>query len=100
MDKASVIGSIIGVIACVLVGWMASHGQFSMFYSEKGIIMVFGGTISVLLMAMPMESLKCVPGYIRCFLFHKGLSAIETVKLMSTITATAPTGLCPTKCCG
>ncbi len=85
MDKASVIGSIIGVIACVLVGWMASHGQFSMFYSEKGIIMVFGGTISVLLMAMPMESLKCVPGYIRCFLFHKGLSAIETVKLMSTL---------------
>jgi flagellar motor component MotA len=53
--------------------------------SPKGVIMVFGGTVSVLLMAMPMESLKCVPGYIRCFLFHKGLSAIETVKLMSTL---------------
>ena len=48
MDKASVIGSIIGVIACVVVGWMASHGNFSMFYSPKGVIMVFGGTVSVL----------------------------------------------------
>ena len=85
MDKASVIGSIIGVIACVVVAWMASHGNFSMFYSPKGVIMVFGGTISVLLMAMPMESLKCVPGYIKRFLFNKGLSAIETVKLMSTL---------------
>jgi chemotaxis protein MotA len=85
MDKASVIGSIIGVVACVLVMWMASHGHFEMFYSPKGVIMVFGGTISVLLMAMPLENLKCVPGYIKRFLFNKSLSAIETVKLMSTL---------------
>ena len=85
MDKASVIGSIIGLAACILVMWMASHGHFEMFYSEKGLIMVFGGTVSVLLMAMPMENIKCVPGYIKRFLFNKGLSPIETVKLMSTL---------------
>ena len=85
MDKASIIGSIIGFAACVLVMWMASHGNFAMFYSPKGVIMVFGGTISVLLMAMPMETLKCIPGYIKRFLFNKGLSAIETVKLMSQL---------------
>ncbi len=62
MDKASVVGSIIGVIACITVMYMASHGHFMMFYSEKGLIMVFGGTISVLLMAMPIENIKCVPG--------------------------------------
>ena len=85
MDKASVVGSIIGVVACVVVMWMASHGHFSMFYSEKGLIMVFGGTVSVLLMAMPWENLKSVPGYIRRFFFNKGISAVETVKLMSTL---------------
>ena len=85
MDKASVVGSIIGVIACITVMYMASHGHFMMFYSEKGLIMVFGGTISVLLMAMPIENIKCVPGYIKRFLFNKGISTIETVKLMSTL---------------
>ena len=85
MDKASVIGSIIGLVACVVVMWMASHGHFEMFYSPKGLIMVGGATVSVLLMAMPLENLKCVPGYIKRFLFNKGLSALETVKLMSTL---------------
>jgi chemotaxis protein MotA len=85
MDKASILGSIIGFAACVLVMWMASAGNFTMFYSSKGFIMVFGGTISVLLMAMPMENLKCIPGYIKRFLFNKGLSAIDTVKLMSQL---------------
>src|SRR5690606_26042724 len=63
LDKASVIGSVLGVICCVVVAYMASHGAWSMFYSEKGLIMVFGGTISVIFMAMPMEKIKCVPGY-------------------------------------
>ncbi|MFN0132794.1 MAG: motility protein A [Phycisphaerales bacterium] len=79
MDKASVIGSVLGVLCCVLVGYMASKGDWVMFYSEKGIIMVFGGTISVIFMAMPMEKLKCVPGYMRRFFFNKALSAQQVV---------------------
>jgi chemotaxis protein MotA len=85
MDKASVVGSLIGIVACILVMYMASHGHFEMFYSEKGFIMVGGGTVSVLLMAMPIENLKCVPGYVKRFLFNKGLSALDTVKLMSSL---------------
>jgi len=38
-----------------------------MFYSEKGLVMVLGGSISVAFMAMPMEKLKCLPGYVRRF---------------------------------
>lgn len=85
MDKASLIGVILGLVACGWVGYRASHGHFEMFLSEKGLVMVFGGTLSVLFMAMPMERLKCVPGYIRRFMFNKAISPIETVKLMSRL---------------
>ena len=89
MDKASLIGSILGVMCCVAVGYMASHGAWSMFYSEKGLIMVFGGTISVIFMAMPMEKIKCVPGYMRRFLFHKGKSPTDVIKLMGDLSEKA-----------
>ena len=65
MDKASLIGTLIGLAACTYVGFRASEGNWAIFYSEKGMVMVFGGTISVALMAMPGEKLKRVPGYVR-----------------------------------
>lgn len=89
MDKASLIGVIIGVICCGWVAFRASHGHFSMFWSEKGVIMVFGGTVSVLFMAMPMEKLKCVPGYVRRFMFHKGMTTVEAVKLLTNLSEKA-----------
>ncbi|MBK9128459.1 MAG: MotA/TolQ/ExbB proton channel family protein [Phycisphaerales bacterium] len=85
MDKASLIGTLIGVAACVYVGYRASHGNWAMFYSEKGMVMVFGGTISVALMAMPMEKLKCVPGYVRRFMFHKGRSPADVIKQVTSL---------------
>jgi chemotaxis protein MotA len=85
MDKASLIGIILGVLACGWVAYRASHGHFEIFISEKGLVMVFGGTASVLFMALPMDKLKSVPGYIKRFMFEKGLSAAETVKLMSML---------------
>ncbi len=85
MDKSSLIGIIIG-LACMLgVGWLASHGQWMMFWSEKGVIAVFGGTIRVIFIAMPMEKIKCVPGYVRRFLFQKGGSAVEVVQTIATL---------------
>lgn len=89
MDKASVIGSVLGVACCLLVGYMASKGAWEMFWSEKGVIMVFGGTISVIFMAMPMERLKCVPGYIKTFLFHKGMELVRVVEVMAMLSEKA-----------
>lgn len=85
MDKSSIIGAIIGTAALFWVLWRASDGHWEMFWSEKGFVAVIGGTISVLLMAMPMDKLRCVPGYIRRFLFHKGVSAEQTVRTMSRL---------------
>jgi chemotaxis protein MotA len=80
VDKSSLIGSLIGIVACLYVGYRASDGKWEIFYSEKGLIMVFGGTISVAFMAMPMDKLKCVPGYVRRFLFHKAKSSGDVIK--------------------
>lgn len=85
MDKASLIGTIIGVLCLVVVGYKASHGHWEMFYSDKGLIMVFGGTISVIFMAMPMSRIKCIGGYCKRFFFYKGKSPTEVVKTMSTL---------------
>jgi chemotaxis protein MotA len=89
VDLASLIGSLIGIAACLTVMFKASGGHFAMFYSEKGMIMVFGGTISVVLMAMPMEKLKCLPGYLRRFMFNRGMSAVEVIQLMGKLSEKA-----------
>ncbi|MCW5768486.1 MAG: MotA/TolQ/ExbB proton channel family protein [Phycisphaeraceae bacterium] len=89
MDKSSVIGSILGVLCCGLVGYMASHGNWGMFYSEKGLIMVFGGTISVIFMALPMDRIKQIPGYVKRFLFHKSMPMSELVTLISRLSERA-----------
>jgi chemotaxis protein MotA len=85
MDKASVIGTVIGVACCAIVGYKASAGDWSVFWSEKGAYMVFGGTASVLFMAMPMEKLKMVPGYVKAFFINKGMQATQVIELMNTL---------------
>lgn len=89
MDKASVIGFILALGILGLVCVKASHGNLAMFYSEKGMYMVFGGCIAVVFMGMPMDKLKRVPGYIRSFLFAKGMSAVEVIQLMNRLSEKA-----------
>lgn len=89
MDKASVIGSIIGILCTALVCFMATKGDIMQLWSLKGVLMVFGGTISVILMAMPMEKVMCIPGYIKRFLFHKGMNPVDVAQLMSKLSEKA-----------
>lgn len=85
MDIASLIGTLFGTAILVFVGYEASHGHWSMFYSQEGVLMVFGGSISVVFMEMPIEKLKCVPGYLRRFMFHKATSAVEVINLLRSL---------------
>lgn len=89
MDKASVIGILIGVICLGIVFVEVSHGNLLMFYSLEGLLMVGGGSISVVFMAMPMDKLKMVPGYIKRFLFNKVLAPTQVVKLMGELSEKA-----------
>ena len=85
MDKASIIGLIIGACCLGFVLFEVSDGKLQEFYSQEGVLMVGGGSLSVIFMAMPMDKLKRVPGFIRRFMFHKGKSNIEVVKIVGEI---------------
>lgn len=73
----------------LLVFWKASHGNWMMFWSDKGLYMVGGGCVAVIFMAMPMDKIKQLPGYIKAFMFEKGMSTIEVIELMSKLSEKA-----------
>src|SRR5690349_12243624 len=82
VDKASLIGLLVMVVCLGFVAVEVSHGNFGMFWSLEGVLMVGGGSISVTFMAMPMDKMMKVPGYLKRFLFHKGMAAEQVVKIM------------------
>ncbi len=85
MDIASVIGVLIGASALGYVFFEVSHGNLMMFFSMEGVLMVGFGSVSVIFMSMPLEKIKSVPGYIKCFLFNKGMKPTDVVKLLSQL---------------
>jgi len=89
VDKASLIGIIIGVLCLGVVFYEVSHGNFMMFYSLEGILMVGGGSASVIFMAMPLDRVLQVGGYMKRFLLHKGISPLQTVELMGKLSEKA-----------
>jgi chemotaxis protein MotA len=89
LDKASLVGLIVGLSCLGFVLFEVSHGNIMMFFSMEGLLMVGGGSISVTFMAMPMDKMKAVPGYIRRFLFHKGRPLADVIKLISAMSEKA-----------
>ncbi len=89
MDKASVIGIVIGLVATIFVMYEVSHGHFMMFWSIEGVFMVGLGSVSVVFMALPMEKLAKLPGYLKAFLFYKGCGPAEIVKIIADLSEKA-----------
>jgi chemotaxis protein MotA len=89
VDKASIIGILIGLASTVFVMWHVSHGHFMMFYSIEGVFMVGLGSVSVVFMAMPMENLMQVPGYLKAFLFFKGTKPAEVIPMINQLSEKA-----------
>ncbi|MFA6044450.1 MAG: MotA/TolQ/ExbB proton channel family protein [Phycisphaerales bacterium] len=89
MDKASLIGVLIGVSALGFVFFEVSHGNLMMFFSLEGVLMVGCGSMSVVFMSMPLERIIALPGYIKRFMFHKGLPLPEVIKLVGQLSEKA-----------
>lgn len=89
MDKASLIGVLIGLSALGYVFFEVSHGNLMMFFSLEGVLMVGCGSISVIFMSMPLEKIKSLPGYIKRFMFHKGLSPDAVIALVNSLSEKA-----------
>jgi len=82
MDLSSLIGVIIGVGCFGFVAFHASHGHLSMFLSMEGVFTVFGGSISVVFMAMPLQNVASVMRYLKRFMFHRGASNHQIIETL------------------
>src|SRR4030095_16726059 len=60
-----------------------------MFFSLEGLLMVGGGSVSVTFMAMPMDKMKKVPGYIRRFFFKQSMAVDQVAKIMGELSEKA-----------
>ena len=85
MDKASIGGSVLMTGVVALVCWQATGGDLMSLWSEKGFYMMIVGTIAAVLMAMPFDRIKMVPGYCKRFMFNKSKPAMETITLMTQL---------------
>jgi chemotaxis protein MotA len=89
LDKSSLIGLIIGLGCLGFVFFEVSKGNLAMFFSMEGLLMVGGGSISVTFLAMPLEKVLCIPGYIKRFLLHKGKPAADVIKVIGQMSEKA-----------
>ncbi|MGQ0628274.1 MAG: motility protein A [Phycisphaerales bacterium] len=85
MDKGRVVGSLLMFVCCMVVFWKATHGDLWALYSEKGFIMVIGGTTAVILMALPLDKCLQAMKYIKKYFLGMAASPIETIKLMNKL---------------
>jgi chemotaxis protein MotA len=85
LDIASLLGILIGGGALLVVFYEVSHGNFMMFFSGEGVLMVGFGSVSVVLMSMPMDKITALPGYMRKFLFSSGMKSVEVIQLMAQL---------------
>ncbi|MFO0974288.1 MAG: MotA/TolQ/ExbB proton channel family protein [Phycisphaerae bacterium] len=71
MDIASIVGLLVGFGTLGYVFYEVSHGHLAMFYSMEGVLMVGVGSISVTFLAMPLDKVLAIPGFIKRFLLNK-----------------------------
>lgn len=60
MDKSSIIGLILALVA-LLTGMVMKGVSLSAFYNPAAILIIIFGTISAVTIAFPMQELKRVP---------------------------------------
>lgn len=89
MDIASLLGIIIGFGCMGFVFYEVSHGNLMMFFSMEGVLMVGGGSLSVVLMAMPLDKVLAVPAYMKRFMFHKAMAMADVIKLIAALSEKA-----------
>lgn len=85
MDKASLVGSLMMTFVVGLVCWQATHGDLMSLWSSKGFYMVILGSIAAVMMSMPFDRIKMVPGYVKRFLFNPGTPLMETINQIAAL---------------
>ena len=80
MDIATIIGFFIAAGAIGFAMYEGAEGQFKVFYSQEGFMLVMGGAIGLAIMSMPFEAAKGIPKYLKKCLFHKEVHAKHLIE--------------------
>jgi chemotaxis protein MotA len=80
MDIATLIGFCIAAGAIVFAMYEGAEGQFKVFYSQEGFLLVMGGAIGLAIMSLPFHVAKSLPAYIKKCLFHKEVHARHLIE--------------------
>jgi len=80
MDLATIIGFVVAAGAIVFAMYEGAEGQFRVFYSQEGFILVMGGAIGLAIMSMPFHVAKSLPVYIKKCLFHKEVESRHLIE--------------------
>jgi len=80
MDIASLIGLIIAAGGIIYAMYEGTHGDFSAFYSEEGVVVVLGGSIAAAALSLPLKTTLNAGKYFKKILFHKAAPVDEIVR--------------------
>jgi len=80
MDIATIIGFLIAAGGIVFAMYEGTDGEFKVFFSSEGFILVMGGAIGLSIMSMPFEAAKGIPAYLKKCLFHKETHAKHLIE--------------------
>jgi chemotaxis protein MotA len=80
MDIATLIGFCVAAGAIVFAMYEGAEGQFKVFFSSEGFMLVMGGAIGLAIMSMPFHAAKSLPAYIKKCLFHKEVHARHLIE--------------------
>jgi len=80
MDIATIIGFLIAAGGIVFAMYEGTEGEFKVFFSSEGFILVMGGAIGLSIMSMPFEAAKGIPAYLKKCLFHKETHAKHLIE--------------------
>lgn len=89
MDIATLIGFLIAAGGIIFAMWHGTHGDFMVFYSTEGFVLVMGGALGLGIMSMPLHAVKGMPAYIKKCLFHKDVEPRHLIEKIVQFAETA-----------
>jgi chemotaxis protein MotA len=89
MDIATLIGFLIAAGGIIFAMYHGTHGDFSVFYSTEGFVLVMGGALGLGIMSMPMHAVKGLPAYLKKFIFHKDVEPKHLIEQIVQFAETA-----------
>ncbi|WP_027416546.1 motility protein A [Aneurinibacillus terranovensis] len=88
MDKASVIGIVVSMIA-VGFGFLYGGGTLALLWSPESFVLVLGATIGAVILSFSMKEIKTIPKLFKKIFNNKSFDFIELIDLMENLAGKA-----------